>query len=205
MYCNKCGAQIPAESRFCNKCGAPLTPAGAMPAPAGPSAQEPEQDLWAGRLSAKAYGHWMLLWLVWAAVVGYVWFSLLPPGMREKAFAGWIVLAAVGIPALVLAWNVAIGKIATRYRLTTYRLFRETGILSRHMNEIELIRVDDVSVRQNLIQRIFNVGVITVVAPTDQTEPRLDLVGVRNPIEIKEQIRTHVRKRRERSLHVESL
>ena len=143
--------------------------------------------------------------IVWAAAVGYIWWGVLKPETRALAFAGWIVLGAVALPLLFLAWTVSIRKLSTKYRLTNYRLFRETGLLSRHMNEIELIRVDDVSVRQNLIQRIFNVGVITVVAPTDQTEPRLELVGIVNPIEVKEQIRTHVRKRRERSLHVESL
>jgi uncharacterized membrane protein YdbT with pleckstrin-like domain len=71
--------------------------------------------------------------------------------------------------------------------------------------KVELIRVDDVAVRQNLIQRVFNVGVVVVMAPTDQTEPRLELVGIENPIEVKEQIRAHVRRRRDRSLHVESL
>jgi len=96
-------------------------------------------------------------------------------------------------------------KVATRYRLTTHRLFKESGILSRAMNEIELVRVDDVAVRQNIIQRIFNVGVVTVIAPHDQTEPRLELVGIENPIEVKEMIRTHVRLRRKGSLNVENI
>jgi uncharacterized membrane protein YdbT with pleckstrin-like domain len=83
-------------------------------------------------------------------------------------------------------------KLSTRYRLTTHRLFKETASSRANLNEIELVRVDDVAVRQNIIQRIFNVGVVTVIAPHDQTEPRLELVGIENPIEVKEMIRTHV-------------
>jgi len=98
-----------------------------------------------------------------------------------------------------------IEKLSTRYRLTTHRIFKETGILSRDLNEIELVRVDDVAVHQNVIQRIFNVGVVTVIAPHDQTEPRLELVGIENPIEVKEMIRNHVRLRRKGSLNVENI
>ena len=96
-------------------------------------------------------------------------------------------------------------KASVRYRLTTHRLFKETGVISRDVNEIELFRVDDVSVHQNVIQRLFNVGTVTVIAPHDQTEPRLEMVGIENPIEVKEQIRTYVRRRRTGSLNVENL
>ena len=96
-------------------------------------------------------------------------------------------------------------KLTTKYRLTNYRLFKETGFLSREIIEIELFRVDDVSVRQNLLQRIFNVGVITVIAPNDQLKPRMEIVDVENPIEVKEMIRSNVRHRRQGSLNVENL
>lgn len=206
MYCPKCGIQLAPDSRFCNQCGTPLQPgAAALSPPAGAASSEPEEELWKGRVSGKAWAHWWVAWVVWAGALTYVWFGVLKPETRAQAAAGWIALAAGGLPALLLVWTVLVQKLSTRYRLTTHRLFKETGILSRHMNELELVRVDDVSVRQNIVQRIFNVGIITVISPTDQTEPRLELTGIENPIELKEQIRTHVRKRRDRSLHVESL
>lgn len=175
------------------------------PSPATLPSAEPEQELWKGRYSGKTLGHWWLLWIVELAALGWIWFGVLSAEIRGGPIAKWVVLAAAALPAVSILWSLMVEKISTRYRLTTHRLFKETGILSRHLNELELLRVDDVAVRQNLIQRIFNVGVITVIAPTDQTEPRLELVGIENPIEIKEMIRTQVRKRRDRSLHVESL
>jgi uncharacterized membrane protein YdbT with pleckstrin-like domain len=186
---------------FCSKCGA--AQGGAL-APPPPSA-EPESELWKGRFSGKAQAHWWILCFLWVGALVYLWAFQISVEMRGGSVAKWVFLVAGLLPFLALAWTWLAEMLATRYRLTTHRLFRETGILSRHLNEIELIRVDDVSVRQNLIQRIFNVGTITVIAPTDQTEPRMELVGIENPIEVKEQIRTQVRKRRDRSLHVESL
>lgn len=204
MFCPKCRNELPQGSAFCNRCGAAL---GGSPlaAPAGPPSGEAEEELWKGRFSGKAYAHWWFLWLIAVAGAGYLWFVILPEKFRLMPALRWVGLGVLGLPALVLLWKWFVQRLATRYRVTTHRFFKETGIFSRHINEIELIRVDDVSVRQNLLQRIFNVGVIVVIAPTDQTEPRVEIVGVSDPIEVKEIIRAQVRKRRDRSLHVESL
>ena len=77
-------------------------------------------------------------------------------------------------------------------------------IFSRTINELELIRVDDVSVYQNLFHRIFDIGTITIIS-TDATDSRLEIYGVEKPVELKETIREYVRKRRERSLYMEAL
>ncbi len=195
---------------FCNRCGAPLVPAPApASAPPGPGASagqatEPEQELWKGRYSGKSAGHLWILWILWLAALAFGWFRFQP----ETGFSPhmkWVFLAAAALPALGILWSWFSQWVGTRYRLTNYRLFKEQGVLFRRLNEVELIRVDDVAVRQNLMQRIFNVGVVTVIAPTDATEPRVELVGIEDPIVVKELIRAEVRKRRSRSLHVESL
>ena len=206
MSCPKCNAELSDGSAFCNKCGASLAPGMQAPAPAAalPPALEPEQELWKGRFSGKAQGHWWLLWFLEIPGLLFVWFHFRDK-LPESPVTRWVFAAAAAIPVVCILWNLMIAKLSTRYRLTTHRLFKETGILSREHNEVELVRVDDVAVRQNIIQRIFNVGVITVIAPHDQTEPRLELEGIENPIEIKEMIRTHVRRRRQGSLNVENL
>lgn len=211
MSCPKCNAALPEGSAFCNKCGASLqgsAPAAAaaphpLQSPANP-ANEPEQELWKGRFSGKAQGHWWVLWFLEMPLLVFLWFKV-PLDAQKGPYARWVFVAAAVVPVLLILWTFLVEKLSTRYRLTTHRLFKETGILSRDLNEIELVRVDDVAVRQNLIQRIFNVGVVTVIAPHDQTEPRLELVGIENPIEVKEMIRTHVRRRRQNSLNVENV
>ena len=204
MSCPKCHADLPEGSAFCNKCGASLGPAAAVTSPPVDARNEPEQELWKGRFSGKAQGHWWVLWFLELPLLVFVWFKL-PQDIRTGPYARWAFVAAAVIPLLCILWSFLVEKLSTRYRLTTHRLFKDTGILSRHHNEVELIRVDDIAVRQNIIQRIFNVGVVTVISPHDQTEPRLELVGIENPIEIKEMIRTHVRRRRQGSLNVENI
>ena len=68
MSCPKCNAALPDGSAFCNKCGtsvaAPAPGTAATPLAFQPAAQEPEQELWKGRYSGKAQGHWWTLWFV---------------------------------------------------------------------------------------------------------------------------------------------
>lgn len=204
MSCPKCSNEVPEGSAFCNRCGSSIPTVLAPAAVPRPPAQEPEQELWKGRFSGKAQGHWWVLWFLAMPPLVYAWFRV-SPEYQKKPYIFWIFVAAAVFPVLLILWTWTIEKLSTRYRLTNYRLFKSTGILSRDHNEIELVRVDDVSVHQNLIQRIFNVGVITVIAPHDQTEPRLELYGIENPIEVKELIRSNVRRRRQGSLNVENL
>lgn len=205
MSCPKCAAELPTGSAFCNKCGASLAPGSRPASPVGGApGLEPEQELWKGRFSGKAQGHWWVMWFITMPLLIFLWFKV-PADLQKGPYAKWVFVAAAVVPVLLILWKSTIEKLSTRYRLTTHRLFVETGILSRELNEIELVRVDDVAVRQNVIQRIFNVGVVTVIAPHDQTEPRLELVGIENPIEVKEMIRNSVRRRRQGSLNVENL
>ena len=201
--CPKCQAALPEGSAFCNKCGLAISSPVLQPPAA--SATEPEQELWKGRFSAKAQAHLWLLWTLEVAALFYLWFFQIEAERRNQVVLRSIFAVLALLPAVWIFWQLLVAKVAVRYRLTTHRIFKDAGLFSRALNEIELVRVDDVSVRQNLLQRIFNVGIVTVIAPTDQTEPRLELVGIENPIEIKELIRGQVRKRRERSLHVENL
>ena len=56
-----------------------------------------------------------------------------------------------------------------------------------------------------MIHRLFDVGTITIIAPTDNTDPRLVLYGIDSPLPLKEKIREHVRKRRDRIVNMQSL
>ena len=202
--CPKCQATLPPGSAFCSKCGTSVA-AFRQPPPAAPTAPEAEQELWRGRFSAKAQAHWWFLWSLEVVGLFYLWFAHVTPEVRGQAVARYVFAAAALLPAAWILWNLLVSKLTVRYRVTTHRLFKDSGLLSRHLEEVELLRVDDVSVRQNILQRIFNTGVVIVIAPSDATEPRIELQGIENPIEVKELIRNQVRKRRERSLHVESL
>ena len=90
------------------------------------------------------------------------------------------------------------------YRLTTERLFIERGILSRTIDQTELIRVDDVRIHKSLVDRLFGLGTVTVKS-TDATDRDLSVEGISEPEKVAEAIRTRMRTLRRQSLFVESL
>ncbi len=198
MKCFSCAADVPEGGQFCPKCG---TRQGLPGTPAPASGQEPENPVWTGRYSPLADALSWILWSLFAAFaifVAFKWLTLAEPWMR------WVYWGAVALPAFILLLMALFRRLSVRYRLTTHRLFKEVGIISRRISEIELMRVDDLSVSQNIVQRIFDVGVVTLLT-SDATDPKLEISGIRSPIQVKEHIRTQVQKRRARTLNLETL
>ena len=197
MKCVSCGVDAPEGAHFCPSCGAKQV----FASPSAPPSLEPEAPVWSGRYSSRSDA---LSWLLWAIFAGVATFAAIRWLTLSQAWMHWVYWSAVFLPAVLIGIGTLYRQIAIRYRLTSHRLFREKGILRRTISEIELMRVDDLSVTQNLLQRIFDVGVITLVT-TDANEPRIDLAGILHPVHVKEQIRAHVQKRRSRSVNLESL
>lgn len=81
--------------------------------------------------------------------------------------------------------------IGTRYELSNQRIRILRGILGNSIEEIELIRIKDTTVKQHMGERMLNVGDVTVFS-ADATTPNFTLHNVRNPIEVRELIRKAV-------------
>ena len=79
----------------------------------------------------------------------------------------------------------------TRYKLSNDRLFLVKGFLNLKMEEVQLYRVRDISLRLSLWQRIFGVGTVTVNS-SDQSMPVFELKNIKRPIDVKEMINEHV-------------
>ena len=75
----------------------------------------------------------------------------------------------------------------TKYKLTTDRIFCESGFLNIHEEEILLYRVRDLELKLSLGQRIFGVGSV-LIHSSDKTNPSLELKNVKNPRDVKEMI-----------------
>lgn len=94
-----------------------------------------------------------------------------------------VLLAGVGITAVA----GFLKRVATRYTITNRRLHIKHGIVSREVQESRLTRVQDVSYRQSLIQRILQIGDIDFdTAATDPTS--FVFAGVANPSEVVEKV-----------------
>lgn len=198
MKCFSCGTEVPEKGQFCPKCG---TRQGLPGTPAPNPAQEPETPVWEGRYSPLADA---LSWFLWAPFAGAMAFIALKYLTLGQPWMKWVYWGLVFLPAVGVVLTSFYRRLSVRYRLTTHRLFKEVGIISRKISEIELMRVDDLSVSQNIVQRIFDVGVVTLLT-SDATDPRLDISGIRNPVQVKEHIRTQVQKRRARTINLETL
>ncbi len=195
MLCPTCHVDVPADAAFCPKCGqrlsatapgtagAPVagTPAAATPAltatekfraamPGQPAA-EPEHDLWHGTYSAKAmYGGWVFAIVVTLAGVAL---AVLVPNP-----AAWIA-AVVVVPVIWISQLLTLlyRRMSVEYRLTTQRFLHKRGLLRRVADQLLLVDVDDVTWEQGLVERIVNVGKITIHS-NDASDPKLPLPGI---------------------------
>ena len=101
------------------------------------------------------------------------------------------VLSDAGLCAMTGGFWLAVTicrSLSTRYKLTTERLIVTSGLLSQSSEEVEIYRVKDVSVSQGALDRMMDVGTVTVIV-SDASSPRIELKGIGSPMKRKEQIR----------------
>ncbi len=227
MKCPKCKADIEADSKFCKDCGAPIDKP--VEKPVEKSAEEPspadklksaaskgapdnkdgdiyrdpkyEKQVWQGRPAWRSYyGLWAIWALLSAIVLGaaYKWADAGEP----IVFLAWAVVLGAGVAILV---REALFVVSLRYRLTTQRLFIHRGILTRTTDQTELIRIDDVRIKQGVVDRLVNTGDVEVMG-TDETDEVVRLQSISAPAEVAEALRTHVRGARSKgSLLIEEI
>lgn len=215
MKCAACGFEVTSDAAFCPKCGQPTDQRGDEPQPAGTSArpagaerlrpgnsnasgkQPNEDELWSGTYSPKA----MVGPAVGLAVLTVV-------GIAIGALAGGGLLVVIALAMVlwaILGLVVWYRRLSVRYRLTTYRFFHETGLLSRTRNRIEVIDINDVTLQQGLIERMFNVGTIHIQS-SDITHPDLYLPGIEDVGRVTDLIdNTRRAERQRRGLFMENI
>jgi membrane protein YdbS with pleckstrin-like domain len=200
MKCSQCSGEVPANSMFCPQCGAQLAAASSQgktaaaarlrPGSAGTGNQPSETDLWAGTYSPKA---------MVGPADGLGILTLV--GLVAAVFANGIGLIIWGIGAAVLWLLLAIvvwyRRLTVRYRLTNFRFFHETGLLNRTRNRIEVIDINDVTLQQKLIERMFNVGTIHIQS-SDVTHPDINLHGIEDVRQVTDLIDNTRRAERQR-------
>jgi len=132
------------------------------------------------------------------------YFSGHPSWRGSFAYHAWgiIIAIAIGVVAylidglglgVVLAAVVAAGvilfsflrRVATTYTITDERLIIERGILSKHMQQTRIDRVQNVNTNQSVLERMLRVGVVDFdTAGSSANEADFQFVGVANPGEV---------------------
>ena len=168
---------------------------------ASPSQLDPatEEDLWSGRASWKSIIPTLLLWLVVTLIV-----TIGIQVIFHQATATLIALALCGALLLFLLARTAWRIWSRSYRLTTQRLFIRRGILTQTVDQTELLRIDDVRMRQTLIQRLLGIGQVEVIS-SDRSDSALVLRDILTPEVVSEHIRRHTRTVQRRTLFMEQL
>ncbi|WP_058303574.1 PH domain-containing protein [Gorillibacterium timonense] len=85
----------------------------------------------------------------------------------------------------------------TDYTITNQRVIRKSGLIGKKVEEIELLRVKDLSIQQSVRERLFGVGNITILSEDPRT-PELILEDVKDVHEVKDIIRKAVREEKAR-------
>ncbi len=191
MRCQVCSVDVPKGALFCQQCGTKLpVDAGASvkdsndAASAGPTAgyadpvappvrrrgvaDVPEETLWEGQYSPKA----MLGTIVAAVIVSAL---LVVGGVLFKYRIVW--LSLIGVLWLLVIARYAIRRLGVHYKMTNQMFYHRKGILTRTIDRIEAIDIDDITWRQGLVERMVNVGSI-IITSRDRNNPEFTLVGI---------------------------
>jgi uncharacterized membrane protein YdbT with pleckstrin-like domain len=82
---------------------------------------------------------------------------------------------------LLVGW---IKRISTRYSITDRRLRIQRGIVSRNVEEARLERVQNVNVRQSVLERLLQVGTVDFDTASNRADDTFQFRGIADPAEI---------------------
>ena len=150
-----------------------------------PPADDAERDIAVVRpamFGAHPFKFTGIVLLVVAGLAGAIW------GWRaEKAWAAYLALA----PALFGAGWMVQWWVATYFwikiTITNKRTIRHEGIIRRHSTEVLHDHVRSVDIRQNFVQRLFNVGYIGIDS-AGQDGIEIEIRDIPRPYDIKKTI-----------------
>ena len=169
----------------------PATP-GIPPSTTSPTGAvgAPDQEIvyYEGRPLLRADQAKAAFWLIVGVVL--IALPILASIFEWQWWRTWMTIAAiiVAILAFVLPWLI---MRTTRYRITSYRIDFERGIITKKIDTLELWHVDDIKFEQGLLDRMMNVGSITVIS-NDRTTPKLELDGIPDPRRIFDALKERV-------------
>ncbi|MCL2623528.1 MAG: PH domain-containing protein [Planctomycetaceae bacterium] len=123
---------------------------------------------------------------VWLATIFFVAVGILmmvKGAMGDYGTFWWTFLLIVPVCAWVWFGCIYIYRTKTiRYRLTQHRFYNEEGLFTKTVDTLELINIEDMTLKQSLVDRVINGGTGTIILMSnDQSHPTLKVTGVENP------------------------
>ena len=105
-------------------------------------------------------------------------------------------LLLLPVPIGIAAWKGLELK-CRRYELTTERIRTSRGIFTRRTDELELYRVNDITLVEPFFFRLFSLGNLQLTT-NDVSTPLVSIPAVKGAKELREQLRKHVEVCRDR-------
>jgi membrane protein YdbS with pleckstrin-like domain len=148
----------------------------------------------------------VLLTVGWLILLAYLGDSQHYPGKWDWRMFVWITGTVLAIYWIVLFWQMILARLGHRYELTNRRIFIDTGVFRRRRDQMELLRVQDVYVKQQgLFYRMLNLGTV-VIESSEQRLPVHYLPGVADPDGVMDRVWHYARMERDlRSVKVDQV
>lgn len=111
-------------------------------------------------------GEFLVLCLIWIVAGALIW--VLPSGEEWSDTGLYVVVGAAALASLwfwllpLLKWR------STMYILTTRRMYKRTGFLTKAGRSIPLIRINDVSFKASLWERMMRYGTLNIQSASEQ-------------------------------------
>ena len=123
------------------------------------------------------------VWLVTIFFVGIGIYLMVKGWMGNHGSLYWGLLLIVPICAWVYFGAIYIYRTKTiHYRLTQHRFYNEEGLFTKTVDTLELINIEDMTLRQTLVDRLINGGTgAIVIVSNDASHPILKVTGLENP------------------------
>ncbi len=88
-------------------------------------------------------------------------------------------------------------SLSVYYQISNERVRIVKGLLGKERHDIELVRIQDVDHKQNLVERTVNIGDVSIRSH-DPTHPEVTLENVSGPTEVHETLRRAILKARKK-------
>ena len=128
---------------------------------------------------------------VWRAILSF-YVSGFIGAILVGLVLGFAISSAVGVVAwlVLFALVVLVGfvrRVSTRYTITNQRLRIERGLLSKHVQQTRIERVQNVNTNQTFVSRLLRVGTVDFdTAGTDDSD--FTFIGVGDPARVVEAV-----------------
>jgi len=106
---------------------------------------------------------------------------------EDEVRTSWIVVVAIVafVLVLIVGW---LKRLATTYTITTHRLVIRRGILSRAEQHSRIDRIQNISTRQSVLERLLRVGTVEFDTAAGEDDD-LDFAGVGSPHDVVDAVR----------------